>query len=123
MQLGARVSGLSFLEPVSSPDLFSSLQFGKAICDIRGNVVDSEVFPNAINKGKPEIIFHLAAKAANKIKAIVVVTTDKCYENQERDYAYLESDVLGGHDPYSSSKACAKHVTSAYYRSFFLDKV
>jgi CDP-glucose 4,6-dehydratase len=56
------------------------------------------------------------------VKVIVVITSDKCYENFEKNQAYVETDPLGGYDPYSSSKACAEHLASSYYRSFFKDK-
>ncbi|MDX1949528.1 MAG: CDP-glucose 4,6-dehydratase, partial [Rickettsiales bacterium] len=60
-----------------------------------------------------------AARKSGSVKAIVNITTDKCYENKEIDYAYKEDDALGGYDPYSSSKACAEILTSSYRRSFF----
>jgi len=60
-----------------------------------------------------------AARQAGSVKVITNITTDKCYENREIDYAYQEDDALGGYDPYSSSKACAEILTSSYRRSFF----
>ena len=60
-----------------------------------------------------------AVRACGSVRAVVIVTTDKCYENQEWVWAYRENDPLGGHDPYSNSKACAEFVTSAYRNSFF----
>ena len=60
-----------------------------------------------------------AVRACDSVRAVVIVTTDKCYENQEWVWAYRENDPLGGHDPYSNSKACAELVTSAYRNSFF----
>lgn len=101
-----------------------------------------------MKKCQPEIIFHLAARplvrqsykeplktyqtnilgTANlleatryvkSVRAVVIVTSDKCYENKEKNYAYREADRLGGYDPYSSSKACAEIVTAAYRNSFF----
>ena len=59
------------------------------------------------------------ARYVNSIASILVVTSDKCYENIEKNYSYKESDNLGGYDPYSSSKGCAELVASAYYKSFF----
>jgi CDP-glucose 4,6-dehydratase len=58
---------------------------------------------------------------STKDKAILNVTSDKCYKNKEKNHAYAENDILGGHDPYSSSKACSEIVTSAYRRSFFIN--
>ena len=101
----------------------------------------SKTCSNAINEYKPEIVFHMAAqplvrksysnpietyktnvigtvnileaiRCNETVKTVVVVTTDKCYENIEQNYAYKETDPLGGYDPYSSSKACAEHVTN-----------
>jgi len=150
-QLGAHVNGLSLSEPVSDPNMFTILELDKLTKDFRGDVTSFKECSNIVQKVKPEIIFHMAAQplvresysdplatyntniigtanileAANlseHVKIIVVVTTDKCYENIEKDYAYVETDSLGGYDPYSSSKACAEHIASAYYRSFFKDK-
>jgi len=150
-QLGANISGISLEEPVSNPNMFSSLQIKKSLDDHRIDITHPDACFKIIKATKPEIIFHLAAQplvmksytdplttyktnvmgTANileaarntvSVKTIVVITSDKCYENIEKDYSYLETDALGGHDPYSSSKACAEHVASAYYRSFFKDK-
>ena len=150
-QLGANVSGLSLVEPVSNPNMYSALGIDKLVIDDRGDIIHPDICFNKIKKAKPEIIFHMAAKslvresysdplttyntnvigtanmmeaarACESVKIIVVITTDKCYENIEQDYAYVETDPLGGHDPYSSSKACAEHVAIAYYRSFFKEK-
>ena len=147
-RMGVNVSGLSLLEPVSKPNMFSELGLEDLILNYQGDIFYPEICSNAINKSKPEILFHLAAQPlvresyadplktyntniigtanileaarnCNSVKAIVVITTDKCYENIEKEYAYIETDSLGGHDPYSSSKACAEHVASAYYRSYF----
>lgn len=63
-----------------------------------------------------------AARSCNSLKAIISVTTDKCYENNEWDWGYRENEPMGGYDPYSSSKGCAELVTSAYRRSFFSEK-
>ena len=150
-QLGANVSGMSLLEPVSSPDLYSILDINKSINDHRGNIIHPDLCINTIKEAEPEIIFHMAAqplvrvsyanplytyntnvigtaniletvRTCESVKTIVVITTDKCYENIEKDHSYVETDSLGGHDPYSSSKACAEHVSSSYYRSFFKKK-
>jgi len=147
-QLGANVSGISLMDPVSDPDLFSILYKNRSINDHRGNIVNLDFCLTAIKEIKPEIILHMAAqpqvkqsyadplttyntnvigtanilesvRTCESVKTVIVITTDKCYENFEKNHAYLETDSLGGHDPYSSSKACAEHVSSSYYRSFF----
>ena len=144
--LGADVQGIA-LEPNTNPSLYSILnineQINSNICDIR----NSEKLEKLVININPEIIFHLAAQplvrlsysepvstyeinvigtlnvleAARKVdsvKAVVNITTDKCYENIEDDYAYKEGDKLGGHDMYSSSKACSEILTSSYRSSF-----
>jgi CDP-glucose 4,6-dehydratase len=150
-KMGANVSGLSLSDPVSSPDLYSVLGLDELVNDNRGDISDYETCLEIVKKTNPEIVIHMAAQpllrlsysnplktyntnvlgTANLLEAlrdcktvrsIIVITTDKCYENIEKDYAYVETDSLGGYDPYSSSKACAEHVASAYYRSFFKDK-
>ena len=150
-KMGADISGLSLVEPVTNPDMFSILEIKKSMNDFRGDISSKEFCLEIIEQIKPEIIFHMAAqplvrksytdplatyntnvigtanilqaaRSNNSIRAIVVITTDKCYENIEKDYAYIETDPLGGYDPYSSSKACAEHISSAYYRSFFREK-
>jgi len=150
-KLGANVSGISLLEPVSTPNLYSTIEIGISVNDFRGDIVNYNDCLNTVKTVKPNIIFHLAAQplvresyynplntyktniigTANileaahvygNVKSIVIITSDKCYENIEKEYAYVETDSLGGFDPYSSSKACAEHVASAYYRSFFRDK-
>lgn len=116
------------------------------IADIR----NEKELKSFLKKIKPEIIFHLAAQPIvresylkpketyevniiglvnlfqsvrniNSVKKIIVITSDKCYENVETEKGYRENDRLGGSDPYSSSKACAEIITSSYYRSFFKD--
>jgi CDP-glucose 4,6-dehydratase len=150
-RLSANVNGLSLPQPVSSPNLYDTLKLIQSVNDYRGNITDFNFCLETIKEIKPDIIFHLAAqplvresytdplntyntnvigtanvleaaRTCESIKTIVVITTDKCYENIEQDYAYVETDSLGGHDPYSSSKACAEHVASSYYRSFFKGK-
>jgi CDP-glucose 4,6-dehydratase len=147
-RLGVNVSGLSLLEPVSTPDMFSKLGLDDYISNYPGDIFYPDICSNAINMSKPEILFHLAAQPlvresyadplktyntnvigtanileaarnCDSIKTIVVITTDKCYENFEKEYAYIETDQLGGYDPYSSSKACAEHIALAYYKSYF----
>jgi CDP-glucose 4,6-dehydratase len=144
-KLGAKVSGFS-LAPHTEPSLFK-LAFGDQpaqYADIR----DLNQVRAAITAAKPQVVFHMAAQAlvrqsyrdpvatyatnvmgtvhlleavreADCVEAVVIVTSDKCYENKEWDWAYRESEPMGGHDPYSNSKGCAELVTSAYRASFF----
>ncbi len=147
-RLGAEVHGFS-LAPTTTPSLFDTAQIEKVlVSDTQGDIRDFPTLESALKKANPEIIFHLAAQplvrasyrepletiasnvmgtthlleAARKIdglRAILVITTDKCYENQEWVYPYRENDPLGGHDPYSASKACAEIVAASYRASFF----
>ena len=145
--MGARVSGLS-LSPETTPNLFDTLSLSKSLDDNRGDIRDIQLCNRVVVEKSPEILIHMAAqplvrrsykdpvytyetnvmgtvnvlqaaRECESIKSILVVTTDKCYENLEKDHAYIEVDSLGGHDPYSSSKACEEHVSSAYYRSYY----
>lgn len=145
-KLGADVYGFSLPEPPSTPSHFELL---KPDChSVFGDIRDSAALEKALRESSPEIVFHLAAQpivrlsylapvetfsinlmgtlnlfeACRKtpsVKAIVNITTDKCYENIETDKAYQEGDPLGGHDPYSSSKACSEILSSCYRKSFF----
>lgn len=143
--LGAEVIGYSIDIP-TKPSLF---ELAKPKCiDVRGDIRDLKKLNNVIKKYKPEIIFHLAAQPLvrksyidtietyqtnvigtanlletikkNKfVKAVVAITTDKVYLNNETCKAFCESDALGGYDPYSASKACCEIVISSYKNSFF----
>ena len=147
-QLGAEVHGYS-LAPPTIPSLFETAQVAKTLAsDVRADIRDYPAFEGALKKANPEIIFHLAAQplvrasyrepletlatnvmgtahllqAARQVdglRAIIAITTDKCYENREWVYPYRETDPLGGHDPYSASKACAEIVAASYRASFF----
>lgn len=149
-QLGAHVQGLS-LAPSTEPSLFRLLAndggHPKGITDIR----DRLAVQARVREAAPEIVFHLAAqplvragyrapvetfetnvqgtvnlldalRAAPDLRAVVVVTTDKVYENPECAEPFREADPLGGHDPYSASKAAADIVTASYRRSYFLPR-
>ncbi|HTL74320.1 MAG TPA: CDP-glucose 4,6-dehydratase, partial [bacterium] len=147
LQLGAQVHGFA-LPPATTPSVFEQLQLAKKIGHEIADVRDADAVKKSILRTQPDYVFHLAAQAlvrysyehpletyatnvmgtAHVLEALrslkkpcaaVIVTTDKCYENREMDYAYAEEDHLGGHDPYSSSKGAAEIVTSAYRRSFF----
>lgn len=146
-KLGAQVRGYS-LDPATEPNLFTVANIAGVVDDVRGDILDRPRLEKSLQDFAPEVVFHLAAQplvrrsyadplgtyatnvlgtahvleAIRKIKsvrAVVCVTTDKCYENQEWIWPYRETDPLGGHDPYSSSKACAEIVSAAYRSSFF----
>lgn len=145
--LGAIIKGLS-LTPNTSPNLFESLQLGKSIDSVVGNINDYAVLQKEIVDFKPDYIFHLAAQplvrksysdpldtfqtnvtgTANVLQSLrfvenpcvcVCITTDKVYHNNEWVYPYRENDRLGGYDPYSASKACSELVISSFSNSFF----
>ena len=145
--LDAKVTGYA-LDPLTDPNLFSVLDFEKSIIDHRGDIRDLSALERVIKSTKPEIIVHMAAqplvresykdpvgtyatnvmgtvnlmeaaRTCDSVRVILVVTSDKCYENEEIENGYWETDPMGGHDPYSSSKGCAELVTSAFRRSFF----
>jgi CDP-glucose 4,6-dehydratase len=143
-ELGARVSGLSLSVP-TTPSHWNLLKLN---ChDERGDVRDFDTVKSAISRSKPRIIFHLAAqplvrksysdpletwstnvigtanvleaaRLSDCVKAIVVITTDKCYENKEQIWGYREHDRLGGHDPYSASKAATELVATSFRKSY-----
>lgn len=144
---GAEITGYS-LAPNTNPNLFSILNLESGIEHHVADIRDDKRLAQALRDAKPEIAFHLAAQplvresyaqplatfATNVmgtahfleacrnvpgLKSAVVITTDKVYENHEWVWPYREMDPLGGYDPYSSSKACAEIVTSAYRSSFF----
>lgn len=145
-ELGAQTVGYSLPAP-TRPNLYEQAGVERGMLSIRGNVCDLGHLSRAIQEHSPEVVFHLAAQSlvrrsylepvetfasnvmgtvnlleaarhCSSVKAIVIVTSDKCYENEEKLEPYRETDRLGGFDPYSSSKACAELVTAAYRRSF-----
>jgi len=147
--LGARVAGYA-LKPPSSPSLWEMAGSLDGISSTIADIRDEHSLSEAIVRAEPEIIFHLAAQSlvrpsyANpvetystnvmgtvnvlqaarhtpSVRAIVNVTSDKCYQNLETGQAYREEDPMGGRDPYSSSKGCAELVTSAFRASFFAE--
>jgi len=136
------------LPPESVPNLFTEAHVADRVEHEAGDVRDLGQLERSMSAFKPEIVFHMAAQPlvrrsyANpvetystnvlgtvhvldavrrvpSVRAVVVITTDKCYENREWLWGYREEDKLGGHDPYSSSKACAELVTAAYRSSYF----
>ena len=148
--LGASVHGYS-LEPPTQPNFFTVTQLQKRLTQSTiGDIRDLAALTSVLKTAKPDIIIHMAAQplvresyktpvetfAANMMgtvnlleaarqvgtaKAIVNITTDKCYENKEWLWPYRENDRLGGHDPYSASKACAEIAVVAYRNSFLAD--
>lgn len=144
--LGATVIGYS-LPPNTEPAMFNVLNLQESCVNIFGDIRDSAHLNEVFQKYQPDIVFHLAAqplvrlsyfepiqtyetnvmgtlnileaaKNCPSVRVFVNVTTDKCYENKEINYAYKEDDKLGGYDMYSSSKACSEILTSSYRNSF-----
>ena len=145
--MGAEVHGYA-LRPPTETNIFTVAQVGQGMASsVIADIRDGGQLRSAMNLANPEIIFHLAAqplvrysyshpaetyevnvmgtvnmleavRATPGVKAIVNVTTDKCYENREWVWGYRENEAMGGFDPYSSSKGCAELVTSAYRQSF-----
>jgi CDP-glucose 4,6-dehydratase len=144
--LGARVVGFS-LPPETTPNLFTLARLGECCESVFGDVRDAAAVHAVVERHRPEIVLHLAAQAlvrrsyrepvetfatnvmgtvhvleacrrVGSARAVVVVTSDKCYENREWVWGYREDEPMGGHDPYSASKGCAELATAAYRRSF-----
>jgi CDP-glucose 4,6-dehydratase len=148
--LGARVTGFAGGRP-TQPSLHELARLDAEMESFHGDVRDADAVARAIAASDPEVVIHLAAQALVRrsfaepaetyatnvmgtvnvldavrrcgqgVRAVVVVTSDKCYENRDWEWGYRENEPLGGHDPYSSSKACAELVTSAFRSSFFSD--
>lgn len=146
-RLGTSVTGVS-LAPHTDPSLFEAASVGRICHDRRADIRDVETLRAIVRDARPEIVFHLAAQAIVKegyeepvetfaanvqgtvhlldalrgveeVRSVVIVTSDKCYENTNSHVGYREGQPLGGSDPYSASKACAELVTAAYRRSYF----
>jgi CDP-glucose 4,6-dehydratase len=146
-RLGATVAGYA-LAPPTTPSLFEIARIDETVQSQIADIRDAATLTAALRDFAPDVVFHLAAQSlvresyrtpietfdvnvmgtahvleaireAPSVKAAVIATSDKCYENRETGQAYRESDAMGGHDPYSASKGCAELVTSAYGRSFF----
>ena len=145
--LGAEVYGYA-LTPKHQNDLFLSLNLDQVVDHVVGDICDSKSLEDRFRSVKPDLVFHLAAqplvrqsykdpretfetningsvnvleavRKTSSVKALVYVTSDKCYKNVEQTVGYLEKDQLGGDDPYSASKAAAEIVFAAYRKSFF----
>ena len=149
-ELGAKVHGYS-LQPPTTSNFFTACNLEKHLeSSSIGNILNFKHLHKVLNETSPEVVFHLAAqplvresynypiatletniigtakvmeacRLVPSLKAIVNVTTDKCYENQEWSWPYRENDRLGGRDPYSASKACAEIVAASYRNSFLSD--
>lgn len=146
-QLEADVMGYA-LPPPDGPSLFTAANVADGMTSVIGDLGDLAAMKDAMHRHRPVIVIHMAAqslvrasyqdpigtyetnvlgtaklleavRSCDSVHAVVIVTTDKCYENREWLWAYRENDALGGFDPYSNSKACAEMVVSAYRNSFF----
>ncbi len=144
--LGAQVWGLA-LPPPTTPSLYETARVESEVDSMRVDINDFPSTLNAVAHSEPEVVFHLAAQSlvrrsyiqplatfstnvlgtahvleavrqVGTTRAVVVVTSDKCYENREWPWGYRETESMGGHDPYSSSKGCTELVSAAYRRSF-----
>lgn len=145
--MGAKVIGYA-LAPPTDPSLFAAANVAEVMISHEGDVRDFAALSKIFEKYRPEIVIHMAAQAlvrhsyanpvetystnvmgtvhlleaarlAGGVRAIINVTSDKCYENREWIWGYRENEPMGGYDPYSNSKGCAELVTSAYRASFF----
>lgn len=145
--LGADVVGYA-MAPPSDPNMFTLASVADDMVSILGDVRDAERLRQVVAGSRPEIVFHMAAqplvresykdpvatyatnvmgtvhllesvRLAGSARAVVCITSDKCYENREWVWGYRENEAMGGYDPYSSSKGCAELVTATYRNSFF----
>lgn len=145
--MGAQVVGYA-LNPPTDPSLFEAAEVAKDMTSIIGDIRDLEHLSRVFADHQPEIVIHMAAqplvrysyiepvetystnvmgtvnlleavRRAKSVRAVINVTTDKCYENREWAWGYRENEAMGGYDPYSSSKGCAELVTAAYRNSYF----
>ena len=145
--LGAEVIGVS-LDPRPGSSLYKKANVSKNMTSLRQDICDGKKIKDIFRKYKPEVVFHLAAqplvmysyknpvetyntnvmgtlhvlegiRSVDSVRAAVMITTDKCYENKEWVWGYRENDALGGHDPYSSSKGAAELLIASYRVSFF----
>ena len=149
--LGSKIYGYG-LDPISKPNFFDGLGLKKFLKkDFRKNIQDNKILKKTLKQIKPDIIFHLAAQSSvlvsykdpidttrtnimgtvnileasrvlKSLRSMIIVTTDKVYENLEKKKKFKENAPLGGHDLYSGSKACCEIVTKSYVKSFFDNK-
>jgi CDP-glucose 4,6-dehydratase len=147
--IGAHVTGFA-LDPPTQPNLYDAIDLGSRINHVVADVRDRGRVTAEMQAAQPSVIFHLAARAlvlrayqeprdtfetnvmgtvnileaaraCPSVRAVVIVTSDKSYQNPETGHAFVETDAMGGRDPYGASKACAEIVTAAYRESFFAD--
>ncbi len=147
LNFGANVIGYA-LPPNTTPNVFTALKLDKTMKTYYNDIRDIKKLDEVLKHERPEIVFHLAAqpivrksyddplytfetnimgtanilhaiKSAGCVKSVVMITTDKVYENKEQIWSYRETDTLGGHDPYSASKACAELIIKCYTKSYF----
>jgi CDP-glucose 4,6-dehydratase len=147
LTLGSDVTGYA-LQPPTEPSLFEALDLAARIHHVQADIRDRDRLVAEVRAARPSVIFHLAAqpivlrgyaaphetfetnvmgtvnvleaaRACDTVEAVVIVTTDKCYDNQEAGRPFRETDPMGGRDPYSASKGAAEIVTAAYRHSFF----
>lgn len=145
--VGADVVGYA-LEPPTDPNIFTLASVAEGMVSVPGDIRDAERLQHAVAGSRPDIVFHMAAQPlvresyrdpittyatnvmgtvhllesvrhAGSVRAVVCITSDKCYENREWVWGYRENEAMGGYDPYSSSKGCAEIVAAAYRNSFF----
>ena len=145
--LGAQATGYA-LEPPTRPSLFEQARVAEGMHSVTGDVRDAARLRAELLRSQPEVVIHMAAqalvlrsyedpvetyatnvmgtvhlleavRACPSVRAVVVVTSDKCYENREWVWGYRENEPMGGFDPYSNSKGCAELVSAAYRQSFF----
>lgn len=148
--LQAQITGYA-LAPHTQPNLFELAAVADNMDHIIGDINDYQSLQQALQATQPEIVFHLAAQAlvqhsyqnpietyatnvmgtvhlleavrhCKSVKVVVIITSDKCYENKEWEWSYRENEPMGGYDPYSNSKGCAELVTASYRNSFFNPK-
>ena len=146
-KLGADLTGYA-LEPPTNPSLFEVANVGEGMCSIIADIRDAETLAKRMREAQPDIVIHMAAqplvrysyqapaetyatnvmgtvhlfeavRQTDTVRAVVNVTSDKCYENKEWPWGYRENEPMGGYDPYSNSKGCAELVTAAYRNSYF----
>jgi CDP-glucose 4,6-dehydratase len=146
-QMGAQVTGFA-LQPPTNPSLFEVANVAQGMTSIIGDIRDAEALSKAMRDAAPDIVIHMAAqplvrysyvnpvetystnvmgtvhlleavRQTPSVRAVVNVTSDKCYDNKEWVWGYRENEPMGGFDPYSNSKGCAELVASAYRNSFF----
>ncbi len=146
-KLGANVTGYA-LEPPTQPNLFELARVAEGMTSVIADIRDGQHLHHSLQESQADIVIHMAAqplvrysyhhpvetyatnvmgvvhlleavRQAPSVRAVVNVTTDKCYENREWPWGYRENEPMGGHDPYSSSKGCAELVTAAYRQSYF----